>query len=83
MKKTRELVKKIRGTKIIFPQKGTRKDRKGKDLTEAEVMKKRWKEYTEELYRKGPNNPDTHDSMTTHLESGFRDIDHLGSQFKK
>ena len=69
MKKTRELVKKIRGTKIIFPQKGTRKDRKGMDLTEAEVMKKRWKEYTEELYRKGPNNPDTHDSMTTHLES--------------
>ena len=43
MKKTRELIKKIRGTKGIFPQKGTRKDRKGMDLTEAEVMKKRWK----------------------------------------
>ena len=62
MKKTRELIKKIRGTKGILPQMGTRKDRKGMD-------QKRWKDYTEELYRKGPNNPDTHDGMTTHLES--------------
>ena len=68
MKKTKEFVKKIRGTKGIFPEMGTIKEKKGMDLTEAEVIKKRWKEYTEEPYRKCLNNPDTHDGVTTHLE---------------
>ena len=44
------------------------KDRRGKDLTEAEEIKKRWQEYTEELYKKGLNDPDNHDSVFTHLE---------------
>ena len=53
MGKTRDLVKKIRDTKGIFHAKmGTRKDRNGLDLTKAEVMKKRWQEYTEKLYQK-------------------------------
>ena len=47
---------------------GTIKDRKGKDLTEAEKIKKRWQEYTEELYKKAPNGPDNHDGVVTHLE---------------
>ena len=44
------------------------KDRNGKDLTEAEEIKKRWQEYTEELYKKDLNDPDNHDGVTTHLE---------------
>ena len=47
---------------------GTIKDRNGMDLTEAEDIKKRWQEYTEELYKKDLNNPDNHNSVTTHLE---------------
>ena len=46
----------------------TIKDRNGVDLTEAEVIKKRWQEYTEELYKKDLNDPDNHDGMITHLE---------------
>ena len=49
-------------------QMGTIKDRNGMDLTEAEAIKKRWQEYTEELYKKDLNDPDDHDSVTTHLE---------------
>ena len=49
-------------------QMGTIKDRKGKDLTEAKEIKKRWQEYTEELYKKGLNDPDNHDIVVTHLE---------------
>ena len=45
-----------------------RNDRKGKDLTEAENIRKRWQEYTEELYKKGLNDLDNHDGMVTHLE---------------
>ena len=48
---------------------GTIKDRNGKDLTEAKEVKKRWLEYTEELYKKGLNDPDNHDGVITHLES--------------
>ena len=44
------------------------KDRNGKDLTEAEEIRKRWQEYTEELYKKGLNDPDNHDGVVTHLE---------------
>ena len=47
---------------------GTIKDRNGKDLTKAEEIKKRWQKYTEELYKKGPNYPDNHDGVVTHLE---------------
>ena len=46
---------------------GTIKDRNGMDLTEAEEIKKRWQEYTEELYKKGLNDPDNHDDVVTHL----------------
>ena len=63
------LQKKIRDTKGIFHAKmGTIKDRKSMDLTEAEDTKKRWQEYTEELYKKDLQNPDNHDGLITHLE---------------
>ena len=59
--KTRALVKKIRDTKGVFHAKmGSIKDRNGKDLTETEELKKRWQEYTEELYEKGFNELDNH-----------------------
>ena len=69
MGKTRDLFKKIRHTKGLFHVKmGTIKDRNGMDLTEAEEIKKRWQEYTEELYKKGLNDPDNHDGVVNHLE---------------
>ena len=69
MGKTRDLSKKIRDTKGTFHVKmGTIKDRNGVDLTEAEDIKKRWQEYTEELYRKELHDPDNHDRVITHLE---------------
>ena len=69
MGKTRDLFKKIRGTKGTFHAKmGSIKDRNGMDLTEAEDIKKRWQEYTEELYQKSLKNPDNSDGMVTHLE---------------
>ena len=72
MGKTRDLFKKIRDTKGIFHAKmGLIKDRNGMDLTEAEDIKKRWQEYTEELYKKDLNYPDNHDGVVTHLESHF------------
>ena len=68
MQKTRDLFKKSRDTKRTFHAKmGTIKDRNGKDLTEAEEIKKRWQEYTE-LYKKGLHDPDNHDGVITHLE---------------
>ena len=61
MGKTRELFKRIRDTKVTFHAKmGTIKDRNGMDLTETEDIKKRWQEYTEELYRKDLHDPDNH-----------------------
>ena len=67
--KTRDLFNKIRDTKGTFHAKmSTIKDRNGKDLTDAEEIKNRWQEYTEELYKKGLNDPDNHDSVVTHLE---------------
>ena len=70
MGKTRELFKKIRDTKGIFYAKmGSIKDRNGRALTEAKDIKKRWQEYTEELYKKDLHDPDNHDSVITHLES--------------
>ena len=70
MGKTRDLVKKIRDTQGTFHAKmGSIKDRNGMDLTEAEDMKKRWQEYTEELYKKDLHDPDNHDGVIIHLES--------------
>ena len=67
--KTRNLFKKIRDTKGIFHAKiGKIKDRNSMDLTEAEDIKKRWQEYTEELYQKDLHNPDNHDGVITHLK---------------
>ena len=69
MGKTRDLFKKIRDTKGTFHAKmGTIKDRNRMHLTEAEDIKKRWKEYTEELYKKDLHNPDNHNGVITHLE---------------
>ena len=69
MGKTRDLFKKIRDTKGTFhAQMGSIKDRNGMDLTEAEDIKKRCQEYTEELYKKYLQDPDNHDGVITHLE---------------
>ena len=69
MGKTRDLFKKIRDTKGTFHAKmGSIRDRNGMDLTEAEDIKKRWQEYTEELYKKDLHNPDHHDGVITQLE---------------
>ena len=69
MGKTRDLFKKIRDKKGTFNAKtGKIKDRNGMDLTEAEDIKKRWQEYTEELYKKDLHDPDNHDGVITHLE---------------
>ena len=69
MGKDRDLFKKIRDTKGIFHAKmGSIKDRNGMDLTEAEDIKKRWQEYTEELYKKVLHGLDNHDGVITHLE---------------
>ena len=66
---TRDLFKKIKDTKGIFHAKtSTIKDRNGMDLTEGEDIKKRWQEYTEELYEKDPHDSDNHDGVITHLE---------------
>ena len=68
MGKTRDLFKKIRDTKRAFHAKiSTIKDRNGMDLTEAEDIKKRWQEYTEELYKKYLHDPDNHNAVITHL----------------
>ena len=69
MGKTRDLFKKIRDTKGTFHAKmGSIKDRNGMDLKEAEDIKKRWQEYTEELYKKDLHDPDNHGGVITHLE---------------
>ena len=69
MGKTRALLKEIRDTNGTFHAKmGTIKDRNGRDLTEAEDIKKRWQEYTEEVYKKDLHDPDNHDGVITHVE---------------
>ena len=69
MGKTRDLFKKIRDNKGTFHAKmGSIKDRKVRDLTEAEDIKKKWQEYTEELYKKDFHDPDNHDGVITHQE---------------
>ena len=69
MGNTRDLFKKIGAIKgIFYLRMGTIKDRHGMNLTEAEDIKKRWQEYTEELYRKDLNDPDNHSGVVTHLK---------------
>ena len=69
MGKTRDLLKKIRDTKgTCHAKMGSIKDRNVMDLTEAEDIKKRWQEYTEELYKKDLHDPDNHDGVITHLD---------------
>ena len=80
MGKTRDLFMKIRDTKQRFEirdfmQDGLHKDRNGMDLIEAEDIKKRWQEYTEELYRKDLHNQDNHDGMITDLEPDILDCE--------
>ena len=69
MEKTRDLFKKIRGTKGTFHEKmGSIKDRNCMDITEAEDIKKRWQEYTEELYKTDVHDPANHEGVITYLE---------------
>jgi len=75
MGKTRDHFKKMRDTKGLFPAK---MGRSGMDLTEAEDIKKRWKEYTEELYKKELHDPDNHDDVITHLEPDILDVKSSG-----
>ena len=79
MGKTRDLFKKIRDAKGTFHAKmRTIKDRTGMDLTEAENIKKRWQEYTEELYKKDHHDPDNHNGMITHLEPDILECESSG-----
>ena len=71
MGKTRDLFKKIKGT--FHAKMGIIKDRNSMDPTEAEDSKKRWQEYTGELYKKDLHDPDNHDGVTTHLETNILD----------
>ena len=78
MGKTRDLFKIIRDTKEIFHAKmGSIKDRNGMDLTETKDIKKRWQEYTEELY-KNDHDPDNHDGVIIHLEPDILDVKSSG-----
>ena len=81
MGKIRDLFKKIRDTKGIFHSKmGSIKDRNGMDLTEAEDIKKRWQEYTEELYKKNFHEPDNHDGVITHQSQTSWNVKSSGPQ---
>ena len=72
MGRTRDLFRKIRDTKGTFHTKmGSIKDRNGRDLIEAEDIKKRWQEYPEELYKKGLNDLENHDGVVTHVQLGI------------
>ena len=79
MGKTRDLFKKIRGTKGTFHAKmGSIKDRNGMDLTEAKDFKKRWQEYTEELYKKDLHDPDNYNGVITYLEPNIPECEVSG-----
>ena len=76
MQKTRVLFKKAGATKATLHAKiGTKKVRNGKDLTEAEEIKQKWQEYTDELYKKGLNDPGNHDGVITQLEADILDCE--------
>ena len=78
MGKTGDLFKKIRDTKgTCHAKMGSIKDRNGRDLTEAEDIKKRWQEYTEELYKKD-HDPDNHEGVITHLEPDILECEVVG-----
>ena len=80
MGKTRDLFKKIRDTKGTFHAKlGSMKDRNGMDPTEAGDIKKRWQEYTEELYKKDLHDPDNHDGVITDLEPDILECEVKGA----
>ena len=80
MRKNSDLVKKIGDTKGVFHgNMGTIQDRNGKDLREAEEIKK-WKEYTEEIHKKDLNDPDNHNSVITHLEPDIPECESSGPQ---
>ena len=87
MEKTRDHFKKIRDTKGTFHAKmGSLKDRNGMELTEAEEIKKRWQEHTEQLYKKHLHDPDNHDGVISQLEPGILECEvkwALGSITKK
>ena len=79
MGKTRDRCKKIRDTKGTFHAKmGSIKDRNGLDLTEAEDIKKRWQEYTKEMYKKDLHDRDNHDSVITHLDPDILECESSG-----
>ena len=79
MGKTRDLFKKIRDIKGTFHAKrGLIKDKSDMDLTEEDDIKKRWQEYTEELYKKDLHNPDNHDGVITHLEPDILEVKSSG-----
>ena len=79
MGKTRDLFKKIRDTKGVFHAKiGSIKDRNGMDLTKAEDIKKRWQEYTEELYKKDLHDQDNQNGVITHLEPDILNVKSSG-----
>ena len=83
MGKTSDLFKKMRDTKGTFHGKmGSIMDRNGMDLTEAEDIKKRWKEYTEELYKKDIHSQDNHDGVITNLETDILECE-IKSGFRK
>ena len=78
MGKTRDLFSKIDTKGTFHAKMCSIKDRNGRDLTEAEDIKKRWQEYTEELYKKDLHDPDTHDGVITHLERDILDVTSRG-----
>ena len=79
MEKTRDVFKEIGDTKGTFHIKmDTVKDRNNKDLTDAEEIKKSWQKYTEELYKKGLNNPDNHDDVVTYLKPDILECEVVG-----
>ena len=79
MGKPRDLFEKTRDTKGMFhAKKSTIKNRNGMDLTEAEDIKKRWQEYTEDLYKKDLHDPDNHSGMITHLEPDILECSQVG-----
>ena len=76
MGKTRDLFKKIRDTKgTLHAKMGTIKDRNGMELIEAEDIERRWQEYTEELCKKGLNDPENHDGVITHIEPDIQECE--------
>ena len=80
MGKTRDFFKKIKDTKgTLQAKKGSIKNRNGMDLTEAEDVKKRWQEYTEELYKKDLHDPDNHNCVITHLKPDILECESGGS----